>query len=647
MPERLHFLAKQILDERGDGWPGLTFRCEVQDEEELKQMYCPVLPTLLRAAFELPLRIVQFRRFDSGEGDLRRFNGRTLTWELNTSANAGYWAKRYVTGNKSERERGRGYAYEFADADPKITGFFVNSNKTGSPYHIPWMSLELHTILWELAEWQLKYNPVEGPITPAEYLDAAVSKSRERTLPDIFALFRALPTAKAPARGKPPSHQTIGRALNLLLVEVEKRWNESNPENKVSTIRRYNPRTNQPEAAVYSLHGLRVRGITNLHKAGLPFEILSKIVAGHATVAMTIYYLLFEPVDIHNKLDAAMLSITSEVVTSFVDDLKKMKIAEAKRKSTYIDGSAIEAALTTADPNTFCNVDIGICPHDGTRCGDGGEVLRTEESKKGAASKTVYGPVRGGPRNCIMCRHFFSGTPFILQMELFGSLLLWRRNALAQRQTDHRERLRELHGQKISGEITAHTYRAMSDRLRAENNDLKDQIEDVDNAIFRVKIHLESASKIIKEDLDRGEKPSIALVANDTASAVQYFERTPFEMATILTSASRMWSILGDDSLEQTKRQFIDQIMFNASEVPISLRADLTERQRQASTDILAEFLLRQLSRDDQQALTDGQTTLQELNVREQVKKLIDQVTVQEVPLLRVAAVKQIEPLER
>jgi hypothetical protein len=631
LPERFHFLAKQILDEGAEGWPGRTFTAEVFHDGKITQVYCPIIPTLLRGAFEIPLRIVQFRRLDSGEGDLKRFNGKTMSWEANVCPNAGFWQKK-LSQKKGNLET-RGYAYEFSADEGSITGIFVNTNKTGLPYTIPWMSQVVLSTFWELAEWQLTYNSVDRPATPEQYRDREMPKASLRGLPDIFALFRAMPSGKRSTPGIPVSHNMVVDAFNLLLLETERRWNILNPENEVSLILRYNKVTKQPDLAAYTLHGLRVRGITNLYKAGIPIEILSKIVAGHATVVMTLYYLLLEPAEIHARLTAAMNASKSTEVSQFADELKSMTIAEAKKRSTYIQEDAVDAIFRNPDKNTFCNVDVGICPYDGTRCHDGGEALRNEKSKKGGTDKTVYGPVRGGPRNCIMCRHFVSGTPFILQLELFGSLLLWRRRALAEAQNDHRARLRELYEQKATGQISPAAFRSMSDRIRAENNDLKDQIEDVDNAIFNVKLHLDAASKILKNSLSKGETPSVALVANDSHSAVGFIERTPFEMAAILTTASQFWSILRDDKLEQLKRQTIDQVMFNSGEAPISLRADLSHQQRQAAADAAAGFLLQRVSRADQQLLIEGKKSLADLDLQTGFRSLIDQVILQQVPL--------------
>ncbi|MGO6943697.1 VPA1269 family protein [Rhizobium johnstonii] len=95
LPGKLHAIAKAILDEGEDGWPGQSgyFHEFVEIRGKRRKIYCPVIPTLLRTAMDLPLRMVQLRRLDSGEGDLEMFNGDAMKWEPNTSPLAGYWKR--------------------------------------------------------------------------------------------------------------------------------------------------------------------------------------------------------------------------------------------------------------------------------------------------------------------------------------------------------------------------------------------------------------------------------------------------------------------------------------------------------------------------------------------------------------------------
>ncbi|MBY5635908.1 hypothetical protein HFO39_14135 [Rhizobium leguminosarum] len=431
LPERLYHLARQILDEGEEGWAGTQgiFQAEIFRDGSLTDGYCPVIPTLLRCAFDLPLRMAQWRRLDSGEGDLRRFNAEQMAWEKNPAPLAGYWAKR----DQKKKPTLRGYAYEFDDVQPSITGFFVNTNKTGQPYSIPWMSEELHKRLYALLLWQQEYNPIQEPIGPDQYLDQAheYPEKTKKRLPEIFALFRVPPDAKRPFKGRPPTAGDIIRAWIFLMAEVERRWNIDHPNNQIIVIDKRD-HNGQPLRSIYSPHGMRVRGITNLHRAGIPIDVLSQMIAGHASIIMTLYYVEYDPATIHSLLQKAVSETQSTLARGFVDDLRNMKVAEARRKTTFIDDTSLNEAIGSLDKIQYCSVDIGVCPFDGTRCHDGGPLLRRDGRKHLRGNpKHVYGPVPGGARNCILCRHLISGPPFILPLELYGSLLLSKRSRLA------------------------------------------------------------------------------------------------------------------------------------------------------------------------------------------------------------------------
>lgn len=138
LPEKIHWLVRDLLDEGENGWPGLAkvFKVSISKNGQTEEIYCPVGPTLLRAAFDIPVRMVSLRRLDSGEGDVTRFNAEAMVWEENDVASAGYWADR--EGKPRLNFEGRGYARLIRDPLKDITGFYINTNKTGEPHEIPW-----------------------------------------------------------------------------------------------------------------------------------------------------------------------------------------------------------------------------------------------------------------------------------------------------------------------------------------------------------------------------------------------------------------------------------------------------------------------------------------------------------------------------
>ncbi|MEY9416821.1 hypothetical protein ABIF69_003263 [Bradyrhizobium japonicum] len=135
MPMRFHLMLKKIIEEDDFAWPksitnGISGRkvhyipWTNPATGKIEEVFCEVLPRILLLLLELPLRSVQARRLDSGEGDDRSYDSHTRTWSDARGPFAGYWTRQ---GAKNPR---RGVFREIVTDVGTITGFWINSNKT-------------------------------------------------------------------------------------------------------------------------------------------------------------------------------------------------------------------------------------------------------------------------------------------------------------------------------------------------------------------------------------------------------------------------------------------------------------------------------------------------------------------------------------
>ena len=257
LPQRLCAMTRAILEEGESGWPGRISACQeeiVAQDGSKTRIYCPVLPTLFLSLFDLPLRVGQMKRFDSGEGDLTRFDGSRLVWETNQGPAAGYWDARRLPAN-------RGYAHRF-DGTPPFTGFFVNTNKTGQPYLIPWENEAVHRRLHELRLWQETHNPVDRPIPPSLYVDDIedADEGKLEDYPEIFSLFRLQTARRSGRQGAPPNIRKTGEFWQLLMAELERRLALESKGGPSPKLVKRQEKTGQAYAAKYNPHGLPRRG---------------------------------------------------------------------------------------------------------------------------------------------------------------------------------------------------------------------------------------------------------------------------------------------------------------------------------------------------------------------------------------------------
>ncbi|ASY58274.1 VPA1269 family protein [Sinorhizobium sp. CCBAU 05631] len=526
--------------------------------------------------------------------------------------------------------RTRGYAYRFEDTVPNITGFYVNTNKTGEPYQIPWEHEETHKRLWHLRQWQVRYNPIKKALSPEQYLDNPdeypdVTKKR---LPRILPIARLFPTSRRPWAGRIPTSSEIDKAWHKLMVEVERRWNLENPDNQVMIVR-YQEKTGQPQGSIYNIHGMRVRGLTDLRRGGMSLDVLSKFVAGHASLMMTLYYLEFEPASVNAMISKAAVEAKATEINDFVTDFKKLSYEDARRRSVSVHPDAIAAAVESPSKIEFCNVDIGMCPFDGARCYDGGPVLRADNRSGGSFG--VHGDV--GSRNCIMCRHFVSGPPWIPQLELYGGKLCAKRQYLARKETEINERAALLRDQREAGLNTRAEEMTASAALQADLIAIKDEQEMNETAIFNVEMLLTASIEIMARTEEGDSESGIALVGNDRRSAVQYVEVPEFVRALMLARVAEVYPVLGDDRIIAERDRMIDLIMHNAGEVPLGLRVNITDRQRNRARDMLSKWMLGRLKAHDIAALGDGRQRLQDLRVAGEVKAMISRALSDSVPL--------------
>jgi hypothetical protein len=617
LPERLFAVAKSILDNEA-GWARKSklFHVEIRG----KSVFCPVIPTLLRCAFDLPLRIVQFRRLDSGEGDVRRFDGQNMVWEENPGRFRGYWAD--IGGKPRKGYPERGYAHEFVNNGDKITGFWVNTNKTSEPYGVPWQNPDIHRRLWKLRLWQEKFNPIDAPLDPDRYLDDPFEtpNATKQRMPHIFPLFRLFPTAARPWKGRIPTLSEMDHAWQNFMVEVERVWNLENPANPIQIVE-YHPKNKQPQKARYTLHGIRVRGLTDLFRAGMPLEVLSKVVAGHATVRMTLYYTQFDPLLIDKQLTAAAVEARSQEAQQVMDDFARLSLEEAQRRTVSLVPAAIQEAHTYAlgSALTFMNTDIGFCPFSCTRCHDGGPLKRSSEVAAGP-SKSVYDRVPGGDGNCVMCRHLVTGPPWMLQLELHGTALLDRRVSLATREAECLKAMESLERQWRNEKIITARYRQAYDARQSELSRIKEEQAIVETSVFNIGVLLHTCIAL-QSDTSGGEQ--MPMIAGDRDSIVRYIETTEFENSLLQTKASRIYPILADARVEAARDNYLDAVLFDSGETPPRLIPQLTDDQRRLAMDQYADIMRYRVSEAQRKSLVKGDLKLADTDAWTDVRQIM------------------------
>lgn len=613
LPMRLYRLTREILAEGEAGWPGRVGICQetvVDRRGAAKKVYCPVLPTLFLPLFELPLRVGQMKRLDSGEGDVERFDAATMSWGPNKGPLAGYWARTCGDAN-------RGYARRL-EGEPPITGFAVNTNKTGDPYVVPWQNEELHRMLHSLRLWQEKHNPISAPIGPALYVDSAedADAGKLEEYPDIFPLFRLPADRRSGRQGCPPNARRTNEFWQQLMAELERRWNEENPaEDHIQIVKRQE-KTGQPYGAKYNPHGLRVAGLTLMVQTKVPIEVLSKLVAGHKTILMTLYYTSPDPAAVNDALDEAAQARDAEMAAACLRDLRSAAFESAQRRAAYISEDGLRAATSMDETNKmfWSDTGLGICPWDGTRCGDGGPVLRKDKRPNGAEFN-VHAPVEGGERNCVLCRHFITGPAWRTPLWLYGTKLTRQLATRAERINQLQHELDGLYQDGADGDRAQRRRLAREIEGREmEMNRLSQEQETLGKAIWNIHRLLEICAEIEDARPSDGRSQGDALIAHDESSVVEYVEVSEFEQSAIITAAGRIYPVVHDAEAEAARDRFLDAVLWYSGGQPLTF-APLPDDAKRRALDSLADLILQRVEREEMAALAAGSLRLQDLSL--------------------------------
>lgn len=411
VPIRYLRMMREIIEENDYEWP----RSLAQDYVEwlnpetgvIENVWSPVRAFFYLLRLHLPLRGMQVRLLDSGEGDPEVFRPDQGGWVRNTNR----W-----TPDPASKKKPMGFVRRIWDhqLSKPFNGLYITTNKTAdraagfieSGYEIPWENPDAIALFVALRDWQEKYNPSQKPLTRSELSDVGLSASADvaMRLEKLHFLFRDPSNAAYPM--EPIS---VGRLSSFwlgLVAELERRLASrgitSHDGSPITLITKY--AEGRPAGTIFDPHSLRVAGLTAFAAAGVPIHVLSEFVAGHATVLMTIYYQKLGASEVTRLLDEAslrMLELEQRQWAAFLKDQPLDAIADF----TVFNSVEAAGAARAIQSGLWSPLDDGICPNGGTKCAVGGPLVD--------GRRKVYAPVPGGARNCPLCRFFVTSPAFL------------------------------------------------------------------------------------------------------------------------------------------------------------------------------------------------------------------------------------------
>ncbi len=621
IPLRFLRMIREIIEGDDYAWPK-TIMSDYLVHSDPKtgrqtRVWSPVRAEFIRLRLMLPIRSLQARLLDSGEGDFEIWSSEKV-WRANTGPLA--------PANKTDR-RDTGFIRRIWDhhSGRTFNGLFITTNKTQdreelfteSGYEIPWENEDVTELFCRMRDWQVKYNPIVRPLTRADLKSdkkLIVSADVAERLDRLHFLFRDAADRDYPH--EPPTDGRLKGFWLLLIAELERRLEEGGQRNsdgsRINLVTRRSP-TGEPKGALFDMHSLRVSGLTAFIDAGVPIHILSEFVAGHATILMTLYYHKPGAAEITRVLDGALEEMSANESGNWDAFLKSQPTELIHEIAAYNSEEGLRAAQSIQS-SLWSPMAGGICPNGATLCNVGGPLLN--EGKK------VYAPVPGGSKNCALCRFFVTGPAFL------GGLVA------AFNQTGGQ--IRELFGFLEENQVRRRAIVAEHGTLPADRR-VSAELATLDEAVQSTQSKLDLLSqtwvsqlrlvqkieKIIETHANENGKNALVLNGRLGDLRVALQESTEFEMWDRICQSSTFYPNV-DARLPAIRRARMFDVMFKRNgRAPVF--ATLTDQQMIVVGNEASNFLRSMIGNPKLEDVLAGRLALDDLGIGHDLDDFVQQ----------------------
>lgn len=598
-----------------------------------ERVWCPVRAIAMLVKLYLPLRTYQVCMLESGEADQEVYSD-------------GQWIKNESSlrplGRKSVR---RGFLRRFIDQTTKteFSGFYVNTNKTADRfkdndekgYEIPWQHEEVIHLVAELLKWQEQYNPLHQLTQWSSITHPTVTRSF--TPAQLKARGSSAFLFRDPAKAHKDQPMYVGRLAHFwkkLLDELERRVaarGEVLPNGQPIRFIEKRNATGVPMNPVFDLHTLRVSILTALAvEGGVPVEILSKCVAGHATTLMTIYYIKQGPAYISQQLAEAQAKLLEREQDNYLRFLQDCDLKEAEAVVAFNDQIGLSAAKNST-PAGWVVSDIGLCPVGGARCQEGGP-RHTKDS-----SRNVFTPTPGGVKNCVRCRFFLTGPAFL------GGLVA-HFNAIGLEVIEAAERLRSMQKNivELENDVFQKNLGSQSDAFRTLNTQysrLELVMATVDehannwHATFAL---IERSKGIIRPQAAGSAGDALKLIATSDLAGlgVAIGDASKFDLYDSICQHATIFPAAGVPTANLRRGRMLDAMLTRNLREP--LFASLSDDEALAVGNQMVTLLQARLGHHETNRLLEGTRLLEATGVADDVDRLIETRTSDPIKLTAV-----------
>lgn len=565
------FEFARSLGERG---PRYNFIVMNSKTTRLEEVFFPLCPIVIDVILHTGIRKHQARWLDSGEGDEFNINPSTKQETANL----------LKTATKS-RNQGFLRVCEFMDGGGRRRelGMFINTNKTGKPYEVPWIDAELAEHVSQLAKLQSTYNPISAPVL-ARDPDVSDLYGYNGDLPLVYPLFR---------NPQYDLHLPISDAM------VSDYWRELLTHCQPVVERRlgYAYPLISDGKPHFDIHALRITTVTVLHESGVSIDIIQALV-GHSSVMMTWYYRQVKFADIHRALNKFHDRTTLEC------DLAARLLSEAVTAPNLASPAGL-ALLQEHDATRAAPIDVfahGICA--GGDCKSGGK--RVAEGR--------YQPVFR-PRACSRCRYRVTGPAFLTGLVHRANALMYEiktsqaREKQFNKDADHAE---------DNDQASSH-FRALAGREREDRDELFSEWC-AENQTIQSCRSMQLKGGDLEESLMPARKDFDGSAFD--LSFVQVHEFELLHRLVVTTNLVPETMVDLPPGAEATRNEILHRIMHHNNLADLLFQVDPHTRKR--TLDIFGDILVKRVENQNQlQGIIEGAIDLKDISALHDIHSVL------------------------
>jgi len=597
--------------------------------EKVTELWSPVRAVALYIKLELPIRGFQLRMLDSGEAD---------TWRYEHGINGGKFVLNdspLATGSES-RPCQRGVFHR--DRFESGAGLFINTNKTADinkPEHekgyvIPWTHETVLYWLDKLRNWQERYNPITEPMPwlnlERKHFGDTVPHSKILSARGASCFLFRNAAGKPKDRQKPLDTFSFNRTWYRLLDRLEKKClDRGETLDDGSPIVFVDHSTDS--TTYYPIHSLRVSLISYLVlDLQLPLPIVSKLIAGHSSIIMTLYYTKFGKAYMNEVLAEAERKQFQADQINHARFLMDASLAQVEQRFASLSVDGMHAAISQKSSAGFVFEDKGICPVGGSMCDVGGEPLNEQKDQP---RKTIYAPVPGYPqeRNCVRCRFFLTGPAFLPGLQAHFNAISYYAHERSERHNDLQNEVNQLENRRAECEVDGRIFTETRELTR-----LSQRYEAEAEAVGKLINDMQATYYLIARSIDilkHSEKDGVQLIATGGMSDIeQAFTETSSELHQIEVICENAVIYPEIDARKPALRrsQLLDIMLEFNSIPPIFFHLD-PKQQLAAGNAVMKLIQARAGSLKGALEYVEGHRRLQELGIVDETLDAIAEVT--------------------